>query len=104
MSSTDYNVTAMHITRTPDVVGGKPRIAGTRVRVQDVYIWHEYHNLSADAIAREYKLSLAQVYAALTFAFDNLEAIRQAIRESDAQAERIRSQYSSKIPDNLKNE
>ena len=30
-----------HIEITPGVVGGKPRIAGRRITVRDVAVWHE---------------------------------------------------------------
>ena len=29
-----------HIEMTPGVCGGRPRIAGHRIRVQDIVIWH----------------------------------------------------------------
>ncbi|WP_008312135.1 DUF433 domain-containing protein [Leptolyngbya sp. PCC 6406] len=40
---------AEHIEITPGVCGGKPRIAGHRIRVQDIAAWHEQMNLSPDA-------------------------------------------------------
>ena len=61
-----------HIEMTPDVVGGRPRIAGRRITVQNIAIWHEYMGLSADEIGAEYDLSLAQVYAALAYYFSLL--------------------------------
>ncbi|MEK7732296.1 MAG: DUF433 domain-containing protein, partial [Planctomycetota bacterium] len=30
-----------HIEATPGVCGGRPRIAGHRIRVQDIAVWHE---------------------------------------------------------------
>jgi len=30
-----------HIVSTPGVLGGKPRIAGHRISVQDIMVWHE---------------------------------------------------------------
>jgi uncharacterized protein (DUF433 family) len=33
---------AEHIVKTPCTCGGKPRIAGSRIRVQDIVIWHEH--------------------------------------------------------------
>jgi uncharacterized protein (DUF433 family) len=69
------------ITRTPGVLGGKPHLAGHRIRVVDVAIWHEKLGLSADAIASKYDLSLAEVHAALAYYFDHrveLEAELQA--------------------------
>ena len=60
-----------HIEVTPGVSGGKPRIAGHRITVQDVVVWHERLGLSADEIATEYGLSLADVYAALAYYYDH---------------------------------
>lgn len=97
-----YSSTETHIIATSDMAGGKPRIAGTRIRVQDVYIWHEHHGMSADDIAREYQLSLAQVYAALSYAFDHLETIRTAIQQSEATADEIQQHYPSKLAKHLK--
>jgi len=38
LSMTNEQVTYGHITQTPGVCGGKPRIAGHRIRVQDIAI------------------------------------------------------------------
>lgn len=91
------NVTQHHITITPGVAGGKATIAGRRIRVQDVYVWHEHLGLTADNIAREYNLTLAQVYAALTYAFENLDAIREAIRQSDERVATMKQRYPSRL-------
>lgn len=48
-----------HVEVTPGIAGGKPRIAGHRITVRNVVIWHERLGLSADDIANEYGLSLA---------------------------------------------
>jgi uncharacterized protein (DUF433 family) len=50
-----------HIDITPGVAGGKPRIAGRRITVQNVAIWHERMGKSADEIATEYDLTRADV-------------------------------------------
>ena len=92
-----HNVTDAHISRTEGVAGGKPCISGTRIRVRDVYIWHEFQQMSADAIAREYQLSLAQVYAALTYAFKHLDDIRREIQESRELLQAARAQSTSKL-------
>ncbi len=44
--------------------GGKPHVARRRITVQNIVIWHEFMGHSADEIATEYDLSLADVYAA----------------------------------------
>lgn len=95
--ATHHNVTAHHIEQSPEMANGKPRISGTRIRVQDVYIWHELNRMSIDEIANEYNLSLAQVYAAMTYAFDHLENIRHDIRESEEFVKLLKQNYPSKL-------
>ena len=47
--------------------------------------------MSADEIAREFAhLTLAQVYAALAYYFDNRELVRSHIKEDDHYAESMR--------------
>jgi uncharacterized protein (DUF433 family) len=50
-----------HSELTPNTAGGKPRIRGRRITVQDVAIWHERLGKSADEIAAECDLTLADV-------------------------------------------
>ncbi|SPF54834.1 hypothetical protein SBA4_670007 [Candidatus Sulfopaludibacter sp. SbA4] len=38
------------ISRTPGVCGGKACIAGHRVRVLDIVVWHEHQGLTPDEI------------------------------------------------------
>lgn len=42
-----------HIEITPGMAGGKPRIAGRQITVQNIAIWHELMGKSADEIATE---------------------------------------------------
>jgi uncharacterized protein (DUF433 family) len=74
---------ASHIEVTPGIAGGKPRIAGHRITVQNIAIWHERLGLSADEIATEYELSLADIYAALAYYHDHREEIDRSIREDE---------------------
>lgn len=46
-------VLVRHIEITPGVAGGKPRIAGHRVTVQNIVNWHERMGISADEILAE---------------------------------------------------
>lgn len=63
-----------HIEITPGICGGKPRIAGHRIRVQDVVIWHEHLGMSLDEIVYHHpSITLADVYAALTYYYDHIE-------------------------------
>jgi uncharacterized protein (DUF433 family) len=56
-----------YIETCADRCGGRPCIAGTRIRVQDIACDHEVHGLTPEQIAREYpQVTLAQVHAAWT--------------------------------------
>ncbi len=86
-----------HIEITPGVAGGKPRITGHRITVQDVVVWHERLGLSADEIASEYGLSLADVYAALAYYYDHREEIDRAISADEAFITELRQRTPSKL-------
>jgi uncharacterized protein (DUF433 family) len=63
---------------------GQPRayIAGTRVRVQDIYVHCEIHGQTADEIVDGFAhLTLAQVHAALSYYFDHREEILEELRQ-----------------------
>ena len=98
---TTYNVTAAHITQAPGVAGGEPCIAGRRIKVRHVYVWSELMGMSADEIAADYDISLAQVYAALSYAYDHLDEIRAAIHEEDEFVEALFKDRPSKLPRHL---
>lgn len=85
-------VSTEHIEITPGVCGGKPRIAGHRIKVQHVAIWHERMGMSPEAIVEEYpQLSLADVHAALTYYHDYRERIDADIKEGEEFADRLRA-------------
>jgi uncharacterized protein (DUF433 family) len=97
MSQSVPNV-VQHVEVSAGVCYGKPRIAGTRITVQDIAVWHERMGLSADEIVtRHPELSLAAVYGALAYYFDNREAIDAALRASRDFAEGLRSSFPSKL-------
>jgi uncharacterized protein (DUF433 family) len=85
------------IIQTPGVLGGKPRIAGHRISVQDVAIWHERMGKSVDEIATEYNLTLGQVYAALSYYHDHREEIDDRIRQGAAAIEDLKQRFPSKL-------
>lgn len=90
-----------HIETTPGVVGGRPRIAGRRITVEHVAIWHVFLGRSADEIAADYDLALADIYAALTYYHDHRDAVDARIREGDAIAEAYRAAMPSKLHEKL---
>jgi uncharacterized protein (DUF433 family) len=84
-----------HIVSTPGIVGGRPRIAGHRITVADIMVWHELMGQSADEIAADYNLNLADIYAALAYYFDHREEIDIQIQEDEVFIEAIRQQTPS---------
>ncbi len=91
-----------HIEITPGVAGGKPRIAGHRITVHDVVVWHESIGMGADEIAAEYDLSLADVYAALAYYFDHRDEIDQQIKDSKLVVETLRGTIHSRLKEKLR--
>ncbi len=91
-----------HIEITPGIASGKPRIANRRITVQNIVIWHEWMGLSADEIASEYGLTLADVYAALAYYHDHRAEIDAAIRADEAFVAALRESTPSKVPEKLR--
>jgi uncharacterized protein (DUF433 family) len=86
------------------VSGGQPRIAGRRVTVKNIAIWHERMGLSADQIASDYDLTLAEVYAALAYYFEHRAEIDQSIRDGQALVEVMRQATPSLVKAKLRGE
>jgi uncharacterized protein (DUF433 family) len=72
-----------YIVVTPGVCGGRARIAGQRIRVQDVVLWTEQGRSPDQTVADFPQLSLADVYAALCYYHDHREEIDEQIRQDD---------------------
>lgn len=99
MSTGSENI---HIEITAGVCGGRPRITGHRIRVQDVALWTE-GGLSPDEIVGRFpQISLADVYAALAYYHDHREQIDQQIRDDDALISRLRLESGPGLLDRLK--
>ena len=97
-NATETLGTIAHIQSTPGVCGGKPCVAGTRIRVQDVLIWHERLGLSADEILSRFpQLTLASVYAALAYYYDHRVEIDRQMEEGRQLVEEMRRLYPSKL-------
>jgi uncharacterized protein (DUF433 family) len=96
-------VPTQHIEATPGVCGGKPRIAGHRIKVQDIVIWHERMAMSPDEIVYHYPtITLADVYAALAYYHDHQEEIRQDIEFSENFAKQLQGDKPSLVEKLLK--
>ena len=87
-----------HIISTPDVAGGKPRVAGHRITVANVAVRYELMGHTIDEIATGYDLSLGEVHAALAYYYDHKAVIGKAIRDGEAFAEALRQKMAANPP------
>ena len=86
-----------HIDITPGIAGGKPRIAGHRITVQNIVVWYDRMGKGADEIASDYDLDLADIHAALAYYFDHRTEIDDAIEESETFLKSLRENVRSKL-------
>jgi uncharacterized protein (DUF433 family) len=92
-----------HIEVTPDVCGGRPRIAGHRIRVMDIVVLHEQRGLSPDEIVTAYPgLTLADVHAALAYYFDHREDIQEDLARDRQLAAEMAQEIPSRLPQKLR--
>lgn len=89
------------IESTPGVRGGRPRIAGRGITVENIAIWHERLGQSVDQIAVEHDLGLAEVHAALAYYFDHKQEIDRSIEEGEAFVAEMKRQSFSKLAQKL---
>lgn len=86
-----------YIGTTPDIRGGRPHIAGTRITVADIALMYLRLGQSLEEIAGKYDLSLASVYAAMAYYYDHQTEIDRSIAEDRAFAENFRDNNPSPL-------
>ena len=91
------------ITVTPGVCGGKPCIAGTRIRVQDIVIRTELGDLPDDLVRAFPHITLADVHGALAYYYEHREVIDQQIRDSDELIAKVKAASGTGLLAALKN-
>jgi uncharacterized protein (DUF433 family) len=88
----------VRIVSTPGTCGGRPRIDGHRITVEDVAIWHERMGLSPDEIVSAHlSITLSDVHAALAYYYEHRARIDADIREG----ERFVAEMKAKAPPSL---
>ena len=75
------------IVKTDDVLGGGPRIEDHRIGVYQIYQRYVEGNETPEAIATSYDISVADVHAALAYAFSNLDQMRAIEARNQARYE-----------------
>jgi uncharacterized protein (DUF433 family) len=78
------------IVKTHDTCGGRPRIAGRRLSVQQIAVLATRNKLTPEQIIQEYdQLTLAEVHAALAYYYANTEEIESYLAEEKAEYEQL---------------
>jgi uncharacterized protein (DUF433 family) len=72
------------IVRTGDVLGGEPRLDGTRIGVLDVYELVVEGDHSPADVADQLNLSLGEVYTALAYYHEHPDEMRTVRRDREA--------------------
>jgi uncharacterized protein (DUF433 family) len=97
-------VIAQHIELIPSAHHGeKAVIAGTRIRVVDVYALVEVHGRTPREIVSDFpQLTLGDVHAALTYYWDNEEMYKKQLELEEKLEEEGRKRYPPKLPDAIR--
>ena len=91
------------ITRSPDICGGKACIAGHRVRVLDIVVWHEHQGMTPDEIVSHIpSITLGDVHCALAYYFDHMDDIQQEMQAEREFAENFRREHASLLEAKLR--
>jgi uncharacterized protein (DUF433 family) len=83
------------IVQTPGICGGRPRIAGTRITVQNIAIDFNAGMKPESIVAERTHLTQEQVYAALAYYYTNKEAIDAEITAYYEEFEHLEVEYQS---------
>ena len=90
MSKPALEIVRPHIVRNPEVCGGSPVITATRFTVRSVVHYILQLGLAPEELVEKFPhLSLAQVYDALAYYYDNREEIERDIAENKEEISRL---------------
>jgi uncharacterized protein (DUF433 family) len=96
--STQPEVQHPYVTRKPGVCGGKPIIAGTRIRVAQIALEYDVMGWTADQILQAHPhLTLAQIHDALSYYYENAVEIHADLRAGEALVEKLRLQHPGSV-------
>lgn len=99
---TTLDVAPGRIVSSPEFLGGRPRIADTRIGVHHIVVWHDQLGMSPDDIASEYDLSLGDVHAALAYYYTHQSEIDADIRAESALVDQMQQLYPSPLQEKLR--
>ena len=101
MAETEIKTGYIHIVRTPDAMGGEPRIAKRRIRVRDIVAARDLGGLAPEEIASTVypELTLAEVYSALAYYEDHHEEIERTFRRESQFVKRFLKTHPQLVRD-----
>jgi uncharacterized protein (DUF433 family) len=77
------------IERSPEIHGGRPRIAGTGVTVMRIIGWYQQRQTPQEIVTQLPQLTLAHVFAALTYYHANRDEIDADLAQDQGEADRL---------------
>ncbi len=78
-------ILANRVTSTPGVCGGRPCIAGHRIRIFDIYVMHGLQGRTTDEILKSYPtISRANVEAGIAYYLNHRGDMEQESLDEDA--------------------
>ena len=102
MISTNQTHHTAKIESHANVCGGRPCVSGTRIRVLDIYVWHELSGQTADEIVSRFpQLTMSDVYAALTYYWDHRDELQQEMQAESDLVNRLRQSIGSPLAEKL---
>ena len=81
-----------HVVSRAGGCGGRPCVAGHRIRVSDVVAWHDRQGFAAEEISRRYGLNLAEIHAALAYYYDHVDEIEADLAAGAELERRMRAE------------
>jgi uncharacterized protein (DUF433 family) len=79
---------------TPNIRGGRPRIAGTGITVENIVRWDRMGLIPEEIVLDHPHVPLAGVYAAMAYYHANREEIDRGIEEEDALYHQLEQQHA----------
>ena len=87
------NLQTNYIVQDEGICGGKPRIAGTRMKVQHIALEYVHMGLNVNQICKSHPhITLGQIHAALSYYYDHQDEIEKDIKDDEEFAKRMEAE------------
>ncbi len=83
------------IVSTPGICGGRPRIDGSRITVQYIINEIKAGNTPEEIVEDKPHLTLAGIYSALAYYYDNKESLDAEFASYDRECVQLAAEYST---------